>query len=264
MSLCKCYLLNFRLKNTKYGSAEDFLIKTLGKIINEDSIGFRNRQELEILFSNSTHLCKILLSKKDRDQSEEVFSAVKDFVIKHSAPDFSSRPLMKNLFRYLLEIYRKMNLKNSMGSTLQKIEDIKAQTAEAEISIDKRQTETLAQKETLTKELENCKALLNDLSGVISSTEISNVRSAQIISSITTISSTAATKLDHTRSRIRTILGDTILLSYSVIYLGIFSMRKKIEFRKILKETLNSFKIPSSPEWSSEDPEVHCKIFKEI
>lgn len=105
---------------------------------------------------------------------------------------------------------------------------------------------------------------MDDLSTVISSTEISNVRSAQIINSITQISSTAVAKLEHTESRLQTILGDAIILSYSIIYLGIFSMRKRIEFRKVLKETLKSFKILSSSEWSSEDPEVHCKIFKEL
>lgn len=102
------------------------------------------------------------------------------------------------------------------------------------------------------------------MSSVISSTEISNVRSAQIINSITSISSTAAEKLDHTEERLERILGDSIIMSFSVIYLGVFSMRKRMEFRKILKETLNGFKIPSSPEWSSPDPEVHCRVFKEI
>lgn len=123
--------------------------------MNESVIGFRNRQELEVLFSSSGHLAKVLMSKRDRDQSDEVFDQLKAFVIKHSAPDFSSRPLMKNLFRYLLEIYRKLNLKTSMASTLKKIEDIRAQTDEVEVSIEKRKIEVLAEKEALTKELEN-------------------------------------------------------------------------------------------------------------
>ena len=41
---------------------------------------------------------------------------------------------MKNLYKYLLEIYRKLNLKNSMASTFQKIEDIKSQAGEFEIA----------------------------------------------------------------------------------------------------------------------------------
>lgn len=96
----------------------------------------------------------MLFLKKNRDQSDEVFGALKEFVIKHSAADFSAHPLFKNLFRYLLEIYRKLNLKTSMASTLQKIEDIKAQTLELEISIEKRKSETMHQKESLSAEYE--------------------------------------------------------------------------------------------------------------
>ena len=99
---------------------------------------------------------------------------------------------------------------------------------------------------------------------MISSTEISNVRSAQIINSITEISATAQIKLEKTQERIKNILGDCILLSCSVVYLGIFSMRKRIEFRRILRETLKSNNISSSTEWCSEDPQIHCGIFKEI
>ena len=139
----------FRLKNTKYGTAEDYLIKTLGKIVNEEIVGFRSRQELEVLFNSSSHLCKILLSKKDREQNEEVFDSLKQFIIKYSAPDFSSRPLMKNLYKYLLEIYRKLNLKNSMESTFQKIETLKTQAGELEITIEKRMEESLKNKEKL-------------------------------------------------------------------------------------------------------------------
>jgi len=269
MNLCKSelfYLLKFmfRLKNTKYGTAEDYLIKTLGKIVNEEIVGFRSRQELEVLFNSSSHLCKILLSKKDREQNEEVFDSLKQFIIKYSAPDFSSRPLMKNLYKYLLEIYRKLNLKNSMESTFQKIETLKTQAGELEITIEKRMEESLKNKEKLFGKYEEWKAILDDLGHVISKTEISNVRSAQIINSITEISETAKIKLEKTQERVKNILGDCILLSCSVVYLGIFSMKKKIEFRKILRETLKNFKISSSIEWHYEDPQVHCGIFKEI
>ena len=267
MNSCKLNFLfinTYRLKNTKYGTAEDYLIKTVGRIINEDIAGFRSRQELEILFMNSNHLCKTLLSKKSKEQDEDVFDSLKQFIIKYSAPDFSSRPLMKNLYKYLLEIYRKLNLKNSMASTFQKIEDIKSQAGELEIAIEKRKRECIETKEDLIKKHEECKALLEDLGHVISSTEISNVRSAQIINSITNISATARIKLEKTQERVRNILGDCILLSTSVVYLGIFSMKKRIEFRKILRETLKSFHIHCSPEWTSEDPQIHCEIFKEI
>lgn len=203
----------FILSNTKYGTKEDLLIKALGQIINEDINGFRSRQELEILFMNSTHLCKTLMSKKDREQDEDVFDNLKQFIIKYSAPDYSDRPLLKNLYKYLLEIYRKLNLRNSMASTFQKINDIKQQTGELEIAIDKRKTECEEKRDSLIKKHKNCKEQLTDLGSVISTTEISNVRSAQIINSITEISKTAKLKLERTQERVKNILGDCIILA---------------------------------------------------
>jgi hypothetical protein len=47
---------DYVLHKIQYGTSEDFLIKTLGQIINEDVEGFASRQEFEILFMNSSHL----------------------------------------------------------------------------------------------------------------------------------------------------------------------------------------------------------------
>lgn len=206
-------LIKFRLKNTKYGTAEDYLIKTLGQIITENIKGFNSRQELEILFKHSNHLCNTLLSKKDREQMEEVFDALKQFIIKYSATDYSGRPLLKNLYKYLLEIYRKLNLKNSMASTIQKIEDIKSQTTEQEIVIGKRKSECEERRSQLTDKLQDCKRKLESLGSVISTTEVSNVRSAQIMNSITDNASMAKIKLAKTQERITNMLGDSILLT---------------------------------------------------
>jgi hypothetical protein len=254
----------FILSNTKYGTQEDYLIKALGQIVNENISGFRSRQELEILFMNSNHLSKTLMSKKDREQDEDVFDNLKQFIIKYSASDFADRPLLKNLYKYLLEIYRKLNLRNSMASTFKKINDIKLQTGELEVAIYKRKTECEEKRDSLLQKFTGLKELLTDLESEISTTEISNVRSAQIINSITEISETAKLKLERTQERVKNILGDCIILACSVAYLGVFSMRKRIEFRQNMKQTLKSFSITSSSEWHSDDPEIHCQLFKEI
>jgi hypothetical protein len=195
--------------------------------------------------------------KKDVDQDEEVFDALKRFIIKYSAHDYLSHPLLKYLYKYLLEIYRKLNLRTTMNATLDKIHDLMPQTNEVENSLK-------AKKEELLQKLAGNKGMLKDLDGVISTTEISNVRSAQIINSITDISATAKAKLEKTQERVNNILGDCIQLAISIVYLGIFNMRERISFRKSLKETLKGFNITCSTEWAYEDPQKHCMIFKEI
>jgi len=240
------------------------LIKTLGKIINEDSKGFKSKQEYEILFTDSKHLWNTLNLKKDREQANDVFDALKQFIVRYSVLDYSSRPLLKNFYKYLLEIYRKLNLKNSYGQHIQKINDIKAQTSEQEISIEKRKVESNNKKLELLEKYFEYKNSITDLSHVISSTEISNVRSAQIINSITEITAIAKEKLKKTQQRLSSILGDCIIFACTVTYLGVFSHEKKIIFRTSLKETLENFSIECSPEWESTDSEVHCSLFREI
>lgn len=151
-----------------------------------------------------------------------------------------------------------------MASTFQKVADMKTQTGELENILEKRKAEWEENKELLTQKYLDWKEQISDLGTVISSTEISNVRSAQIINSITEIAKSAKKKLAKNQERLKNILGDWVILATSVVYLGVFSMRKRIAFRRNLKDSLENFQINSSAEWNSEDSDTHWAIFKEL
>lgn len=251
----------YRARSSKHSPAEDLLIQTLGRLVTESVRGFRSREELEILFSSSDHLgATLTLKKNNRDLDDEVFAELKKFITKYSPNDFSGRPILKNLYKYLMEVYRKLNLKNSMASTFQRISSLKTQISDLELAADFTERGRLEMEQAL-KVLKDkfalTKAKITNLETVISDTEISNVRSAQIINSTTENVAAARAKLTNTQERIKNILGDCVMMACSVVYLGIFQLKNRIEFRKSLRETLETFNINCSSEWQSDDPEVH-------
>lgn len=87
------------------------------------------------------------------------------------------------------------------------------------------------------------KVNLGSLEEVISDTEISNVRSAQILNSIIDHADVAKKKLDSVKKRIKNILGDSILLAVSIVYLGVFSLKNRVSIRRKIRDMLAAFDI---------------------
>ena len=229
--------------------------------------GFRSREEIEIMFSSKEHLSRVLSDKKSTEFDEEVFAELKKFITKFSPNDFSSKPLLKNIWKYLVEIYRKTNMKNSMESTYQRITNLKTLRHDLELAVnftEKRKQEMDSELEILKAKYAQAKSKISNLETSISDVEISHVRSAQVINSTTEIAEQTRAKLSNTQERMKNILGDWIMLAWSVVYLGVFCSKSRIAFRRSLRDTLETFSIKCSPEWQSEDPEVHCLLFKEI
>ena len=84
---------------------------------------------------------------------------------------------------------------------------------------------------------------LGGLENVISDTEISNVRSAQILNSIIDNADIAKKELESVKKRIKNVLGDSILLAATVVYLGVFCIKNRISMRKKIADMLTSFEI---------------------
>ena len=84
---------------------------------------------------------------------------------------------------------------------------------------------------------------LGGLEEVISDIEISNVRSAQIINSIIDNADVAKNELESVKKRIKNVLGDSILLAATVVYLGVFCIKNRISMRKKMADMLTSFEI---------------------
>ena len=70
----------------------------------------------------------------------------------------------------------------------------------------------------------------------IENTEISHVRTEQIIKSINENSDRSKKKLVKIRDRLRHLLGDSIVLAASVAYLGVFNEDLRLEIRRGIAE----------------------------
>ena len=268
LNICKQYvIITFSVRTSKYTTENEHLIHTLGKVVTASVRGFRSREEVEIMFSGRDHLGKVLSDKRNTDLNEEVFAELKQFITKYSPNDFSSKPLLKNISKYLMEVYRKTNMKNSMESTFQRITNLKTLKHDLELAVnftEKRKQEMESELEIQKSRYFHAKAKISNLETTISDVEISHVRSAQVINSTTEIAAQARAKLTNTQERIKNILGDWIMLAWSVVYLGVFCSKTRIAFRRSLRDTLETFSIKWSPEWQSEETETHCLLFKEV
>jgi hypothetical protein len=52
---------------------------------------------------------------------------LKEFINKFTVNDFMQRLLFKHLFNYLMELYRKLNVRNTMANTYTKMKELKEQ-----------------------------------------------------------------------------------------------------------------------------------------
>lgn len=87
-------------------------------------IGY-SKNDYDMYFLNREELINLLNERRNYEFDEKCFAKFKDFVNHFTVGDFSSRPLFKQLFNYLMELYRKLNVRNTMANTFTKIKDLK-------------------------------------------------------------------------------------------------------------------------------------------
>ena len=78
-----------------------------------------------------------------------------------------------------------------------------------------------------------------DLSMKIEDAEISHMRTDHIIEQIEKYCSKILGKLNKTKKRVESLLGDCLIMASSVTFLGAFSMKERKLIRKEMAEYLN-------------------------
>jgi hypothetical protein len=82
--------------------------------------------------------------------SNETFDQIKKFIHQYGAGEFTvenTRQLSFVLYSFLMELYRKANIKNTMATTYQKVHELKSQIVTNEFSINYSE-QSIAEKET--------------------------------------------------------------------------------------------------------------------
>ena len=65
-------------------------------------------------FLEADEFIDILQDRRNSEYNNACFKRLKEFVTKSSASDFQKPPIFKHLFSYLSELYRKLNVRNTM------------------------------------------------------------------------------------------------------------------------------------------------------
>ena len=94
-------------------------------IIEKDHLKNYFSCNLEMYFLNREEFIGVLNDRRMFDYDNECFLKLKEFITKYTVSDFKEKTLFKLMFSYVMELYRKLNVRNTMANTFAKIKSIK-------------------------------------------------------------------------------------------------------------------------------------------
>ena len=80
-----------------------------------------NRQEHNHFFTDREDLIALLNERRSSYFDELCLSRFKDFIQEVNPSDFRDRPLLKYLYHYFFELFKKVNLRHSKATVYQRI-----------------------------------------------------------------------------------------------------------------------------------------------
>lgn len=112
---------------SKLNELELQMFKLLNHVVTtEHEIIFVKREALAI-FAERDELIDILTERLNEQFSRPIFDRLQDFAQSHTALEFNQSEIYSLLFTYLSELYRKLNIKNTMQATFARIKEIRNQ-----------------------------------------------------------------------------------------------------------------------------------------
>jgi len=193
------------------------------------------RQDFEQWFMQKENLIHMLGDRRNVQFDQETFERLTAFVKGRTQQEYSQSSVTLLLYDFLVELYRKLNIKNTMSTLFHKIEDIKTEIdannfaiAYAKGIIEQR-TEDLLMQNLKHDDLRNAGM---KLSRKIEEAEISHMRTEHIFENITAYTDKLKTKRKDLDERRKTLLGNGILLATSVVLLGPFAPEERDSVRR--------------------------------
>lgn len=80
----------------------------------------------EAYFLEPEAFCGILNDRRQYEFNDACFKRLKDFIIKSQPSEYAKPAIFKALYAYLSELYRKLNVRNTMSQQFNQIAEIKA------------------------------------------------------------------------------------------------------------------------------------------
>jgi len=85
------------------------------------------KREALALFNERDELLDILAERLNEQFSRPIFDRLQEFAQTHTALEYKQSEITELLFTYLSELYRKLNIKNTMQTTFARIKEIRNQ-----------------------------------------------------------------------------------------------------------------------------------------
>lgn len=85
-----------------------------------------NAEDHGAYFSEPTSLHSLLQDRSLFEFNDACYKRLKDFITRTAPSDYSKPPLFRCLYGYLSELFRKLNVRNTMSQQYSQIAEIKA------------------------------------------------------------------------------------------------------------------------------------------
>jgi hypothetical protein len=242
-------------------------------VIEKDERTLEYEKEIhDTYFLEPGEFYEILNDRRSSEFNDACFKRLKEFITKSQPADYAKPPIFKALYAYLSELYRKLNVRNTMSQQFNQIGEIKASIDSNYFSIN--YSEHYIKEKQIELQILNEKILRvqqrdNKLSKKIEVAEISHMRTQHIFDSVKEYGQKVKLKLDRINSRLQALLGDCIVLAASICFFGFFSSDERMEIRHELVKFVGDVQdITCSKDWTIDgkipNPKIQNKMFKSI
>ena len=84
-----------------------------------------NKTEAVSQFLQRQELVDILNDRRARTYSKAIFDKLSEFIHSRTHLDYGNNSMLVSVYTYLLELYRKLNIKNTMAAIFMRIREIR-------------------------------------------------------------------------------------------------------------------------------------------
>mmetsp|Transcript_29871 Transcript_29871/g.45661 ORF Transcript_29871/g.45661 Transcript_29871/m.45661 type:complete len:103 (+) Transcript_29871:1309-1617(+) len=99
-----------------FGRPEQALLNLVVMIIDKDERTWEYEKDLhEMYFLEPQEFYEILNQRRSYDFNDACFKRLKEFITKSQPSDYQKPVIFKALYAYLSELYRKLNVRNTMS-----------------------------------------------------------------------------------------------------------------------------------------------------
>lgn len=171
-----------------FSKPEHALLSILAMILEKDE----RVQEFEkdvhgVYFIDARELFEILNDRRSHEFNDACFRRLKDFITKSQPSDYQKAAIFKTTYAFLSELYRKLNVRNTMSQQFAQIAEIEAGIDSNDFSINYSEQyikEKQVELQVLDEKIKRVKQRDNKLSKKIEVAEISHMRTQHIFDSV--------------------------------------------------------------------------------